>query len=124
MKKTTIRIIALLMCSLFAAFALCSCGGGDTKDSSGGDSASIVGTTWKDVDAGGVTTYEFSKDMTGYLDSGVVKLEFTYVDNGDSVDITYNGSTDDKPTTLKYTIDGDKLTIQDSEGKDVKYVKK
>ena len=46
----------------------------------------------------------------------------TYTDNGASIEFTYEDV--DAPTVLEYTIDGDTLTIKDSFGSNVKYIKK
>ena len=46
---------------------------------------------------------------------------WTYEDDGTKVTILYNGDT--ASSTYEYTIEGNTLTIKDSFGNDVKYVK-
>ena len=62
--------------------------------------------------------YTFNEDKTGDY-SG---KKFTYEDNGTEISITYEGNT--SPLVLKYRIEGNKLIVTDSFGKDVEYVKK
>ena len=49
-------------------------------------------------------------------------MNFAYTDNGDSFTMTFEDA--DAPTTLAYSIDGNTLTVKDSVGSDVKYIKK
>lgn len=83
-----------------------------------GDSP-LIGS-W-DYEDGGFT-YTFKADGTGVYDIYGEVMNFTYTDNGDSFTMTYEDI--DTPTTLDYTIDGDTLTVKDSFGADVRYIKK
>ena len=85
----------------------------DGKKSSGG---SIVGE-WTYVF--GDYVYKFDKDGKGSYTAGSTVMNFTYTDNGDSVEILYDGNT--VASTYKYRIDGDKLFIEDSFGEEVEY---
>ena len=67
-------------------------------------------------------TYTFNADGTGKYDIMGEVMNFTYTDNGDSFTMTYDDM--DTPTTLDYVIEGDTLTVKDSFGTDVRYVKK
>ncbi len=120
MKKTVLRITALALCALMVAFAMCSCGGNsDTGSAQTTDKASIVGD-WEYTSGG--YTYSFKDNGTGSYSVGDTKMEFTYKDKGDSVEILYKGNTD--ASTYKYKIDGDTLTIKDSLNNDVIYKRK
>ena len=66
--------------------------------------------------------YTFNKDKTCSYEFFGSKRECTYEDNGSSVTILYDGDTGS--STYDYTIDGDTLTIKDSFGDDVIYVRK
>ena len=112
MKKSTISIIALALCVLLTAFSLCACGNNNSK-------ASLVGS-WEYE--GGSYIYTFNEDGTGIYEAAGSELEFTYKDNGNSIEITYDNTTD--PYVYEYRIDGDSLIIKDSIGSDVKYNKK
>lgn len=67
-------------------------------------------------------TYTFNADGTGTYDVFGEVMNFAYTDNGDSFTMTYEDV--DAPTTLEYSIDGNTLTVKDSVGSDVKYIKK
>ena len=67
-------------------------------------------------------TYVFEKDGSGKYLVGDMEMEFTYVDNGDSVEILYSGNTE--ANTFKYEIKDGKLLIEDSFGDMITYVKK
>ncbi|MBR5976585.1 MAG: hypothetical protein IK046_02125 [Clostridia bacterium] len=85
----------------------------DGKKSSGG---SIVGE-WTYVF--GDYVYKFDKDGKGSYTAGSTVMNFTYTDNGDSVEILYDGNT--VASTYKYRVEGDKLFIEDSFGEEVEY---
>ena len=106
MKRTfiAIAIIAVLSVSLFV---LAGCGAEESKG--------LVGS-WK---YNGSTTfmYTFNADGTG----SYAGRNFTYVDDGSSVTITYDGDT--ASGTYSYTIEGNTLKITDSFGSIVEYSK-
>ena len=77
----------------------------------------LVGS-WKH----GSFVYTFNKDKTGNYSFGNNKMKFKYEDNGKKVKITYDGNT--TGSTYEYKIDGKKLIIKDSFGKDVEYTRK
>lgn len=85
--------------------------GGLDDDAEGG--SELVGV-WKH----GSYAYTFNEDGTGDYGEG---FEFTYVDNGDTVTITYNES--GAENEFKYSISGDKLLIEDSFGEEIEYTK-
>ena len=92
-----------LMLVVVLTFSLVACG--SEKE------ATIVGS-WESVDmAGGKGSYEYMG----------ASMDFTYTDDGTAVTITYTNS---EPSTFKYTIDGNKLNIEDSFGSTVVYEKK
>ena len=91
--------------------ALCVSGGGKKEEEK---VAPIVGTwkQWGSLDY----AYVFNADGTcSYVNP------CTYKDNGDSIEIHFDGNTDSQ--TLKYRIEGKTLYIEDSFGKEVKYEK-
>jgi len=111
--KKTISIIALVLMLVASAFVLTGCG--EKKEEDKG----VVGK-WEYQSY----VYTFNEDKTGNYDYGNSGkgMEFTYEDNGTELSILYTGNT--SPLVLKYRIDGNKLIITDSFGKDVEYVKK
>lgn len=84
------------------------------------NSASPLVGSWVFEEGG--FTYTFNADGTGSYDAFGEVLNFTYTDNGDSITMTYVDV--DVPTTLPYAIDGNTLTVTDSFGSEVKYIKK
>ncbi len=66
--------------------------------------------------------YTFNEDKTGTYDAAGTLMNFTYEDLGTKVSILYTGNT--SPLELNYRIEGNKLIVTDSFGKDVEYVKK
>lgn len=107
MKKTIISIAVILML-VAIAFAVTGCGD---------ENKGVVGQ-W----AYSSYVYTFNADKTGTYGMSGSEMKFTYEDNGDELSILYEGNT--SPLVLKYRIDGKKLIITDSFGKDVEYVKK
>ena len=89
----------------------------EQQDSGETGEASLVGT-WK---YGDTYAYTFEEGGKGNYDAGGNVMNFTYVDNGDSVTITYDGNT--QGSDFKYHIDGDTLVIEDSFGEEVRYTK-
>lgn len=71
---------------------------------------------------GGGFVYCFRADGTGYYRFGGVNAEFTYTNDGSAVAILYPSNT--IASSYKYRVDGNKLIIKDSLGKDVIYIKK
>ena len=65
--------------------------------------------------------YNFLSEGKGFYSFGDAKKDFTYTDNGDSVTIHYAG--DFMPSTFKYSICENILSIEDSFGNLVRYKK-
>lgn len=63
--------------------------------------------------------YNFLHDGKGFYSFFEAKKEFTYTDNGDSVTIYFSG--DLMPSTFKYSICENILSIEDSFGNLVRY---
>lgn len=84
-----------------------------------GSSNPLVGT-WK-YETSSNYIYTFNDDKTCSYEAYGNKRECTYEDDGTKVTILYNGDT--ASSTYEYTIEGNTLTIKDSFGNDVKYVK-
>lgn len=111
MKKSILAIcvIALLIAALFV---LTGCG--EKKE----EANTIVGS-WQHTTG---YTYTFNNDKTGTYSLGERFMEFTYEDKGDKVSILYYGNTN--ASEYEYKIEGNKLIIKDSLGKDVEYTRK
>lgn len=106
------RIIAVTM-MLAMVFALVACGSDEAEQT-------LIGT-WK-YDGPVEYSYVFEEGGKGAYVFGETRMEFTYTDNGDSVEILYTGNTESN--TYKYKIEDGKLQIEDSFGETVTYVKK
>lgn len=125
MQKSTISIIALMLCALFATFCFTACGSGDNSSSkSAADSSSsksaLVGS-WESDEAAG-TIYTFNSDGTGTLSGDGYKTNFTYTEKDGKLEYTYEGSSE-KPSD-EYTIEGNKLSLKDKYGATITYTKK
>lgn len=114
--KKTIKALAIFTVLLVTILALTGCG--NTKEDANKAKNTIVGT-WKYEN--GDYTYHFNEDGTGDYSYYSTKMEFTYKTEGEKLSITYKGST--APFETTYNIDGDKLNIKDSFGKDTIYVR-
>lgn len=66
--------------------------------------------------------YIFNEDKTCAYEMSGAKMECTYEDDGTKVTILYKGNT--IANSYEYKIEGDILTIKDSFGQDVKYIRK
>ena len=66
--------------------------------------------------------YNFLLDGKGFYSFGDAKKDFTYTDNSESVTIHYVG--DFMPSTFKYSICENILSIEDSFGNLVRYKRK
>lgn len=69
----------------------------------------------------GSYVYEFKEDKTGTYDVSGSMMNFTYEDKGTKISFLYTGNT--VPMELEYRIEGNKLIIKDSFGKDVEYTR-
>ena len=133
MKENLLKALALVMCAILVVFAFAACGGktetptekaaaadSEKADDAGKATAGAIVGSWEYVDGG--YTYTFNKDGTGNYKAGETVMEFTYEDLGDKVSILYTGNT--VASEYAYTISGDTLSIEDSFGEKVEYVKK
>lgn len=119
MKRTTISVIALTLCVLFAASCFAACGGSNGGSDNG--TASIIGS-WDSIEAPG-TVYTFNKDGTGVLDASGVTMYFTYVDKDGKIELTYEDTS--SAQISEYTIKDDVLSLKDAEmGTTLTYKKK
>ena len=119
MKKVFALLLSLALITGLV-FVLASCGSnsgdGDKKTEDSKKEATIVGE-WK-LDS---FVYTFNEDGTGQYDIGGTVMKFTYTTEGENLSITYEGNTVAFETT--YSIDGDKLNVKDSQGKDTIYTR-
>lgn len=111
MKKVLLGLLVIV-----SAIFLVGCNK-DTNTTTKVKTAPIVGS-WTH----GSYTYTFNSDGTGDYSYGDTKMEFTYEDNGEQVEILYTGNT--VAGKYKYRIEGKKLIIKDSFDNDVEYTKK
>lgn len=77
--------------------------------------------SWESVDSAGAI-YRFDEGGKGAYIYGETEMPFTYTDDGSKVSILFDGNT--MPNEFNYTIQGNKLLIEDSFGDKVEYVKK
>lgn len=103
MKKVSILIAIVLICSVL----LCACGDN-----------SIVGT-WVGEDSGVTVSFSFNDDGTGNLSiaGGLITAGFTYADEGGNLVLTPDENMEEYLSfhDLSYTIDGDTMTLTDSD---------
>ena len=132
MKRNLICTIALTICILMLVLCFTACGSKDTKTPSNGkktdttaaneETKSLLIGTWAANESEGMS-YIFNEDGTGKWDAGDYALDFNYVDKGNSIEITYKGSTDAQ--TWEYTISDDTLSMKDTDsGVTLTYTKK
>ena len=111
MKKTILTLGVILLLAV-ALFVLTGCGDNGEKG--------LIGS-WAYKPGSSDIVYKFNKDNTGSYKYYTNERTFKYEDNGTSVKITYDGDT--TGSTYEYKIEGKKLIIKDSFGKDVTYEK-
>ena len=112
MKKVLLGLLVIISVVL-----LTGCGKTTKKTETKDNTPPIIGS-W----AHGNYVYTFNSDKTGDYSYGETKMEFTYEDNGDELEILYTGNT--VAGKFAYKIKGKKLIIKDSFGNDVEYIKK
>ena len=113
--KKVFQTMALVLCFgvMLIAFTACS-----QKESS--NEVSIVGT-WEYEDSSDMY-YTFNEDGTGSYYFVAGEMKFTYEDDGKAVTLHYETATE--PSTYQYTIKDNVLSIEDSFGEQVTYVKR
>lgn len=118
MKRTTISVIALTLCLLFAASCFAACGSSNGSDN---NKSALIGT-WESVEAPG-TSYTFGEDGKGSLDANGSVMNFTYTDKDGKLELTYDGTS--SAQVSNYTIKDNVLSITDAEyGTTLTYNKK
>ena len=118
--KKLFMILALAGSILIAGTMFTSCGGKGSAGKSADGKNSIVGV-WEYPGWG--FAYTFNADGTGSYGMGDdASMPFTYTDDGKTVEISYEGTTE--PNKYDYSISGKKLTIKDDLGSDVVYERK
>lgn len=131
MKKTVLRQLSLVLSLCFLLLPLCACGGSDSADTPPSQTPvstessipytepAIIGSwVW---DGGWDYTYHFHGDGTGSYTYGDQEMLFDYTDNGDHVVIQYRDVTE--PNVFRYEVNGTVLSIEDSFGQYVTYLK-
>lgn len=118
MKKTTSKLLSLLL-ALTLVLSLAACGGGGSSETT-----DLTGTTWAlsggsqgdtEVDKatlegllGGEMTYSFEADGKLVMALNGVEVEGTWSQDGSTVTVDVQGDTG------TMTLNGDKLTIEES----------
>ena len=130
MKKTKriLAIVAVLV--LLCAFTGCNKNDGETGESSTASAVSEQSVIEQDDPIVGKWqseklpdyVYTFNADGTGQYDmaGNILDLTYTTEDGKITISFTADGYT---PVTLNYELDGDKLNIKDSFGKDTFYIR-
>ena len=125
--KKRIRLLAVVL-SLTMLFAFSGCNGRTTGNESQVSDVSeqeqpldALAGQWQSEDLPEYI-YTFLSDGTGKYDMAGNVLELNYTTNEGKITLTFlaEGYT---PVTLDYVLDGDRLNIKDSFGKDTFYVK-
>lgn len=116
--KVTKKIFAVLCIALIAMSTLVLAGCDKKKE----DKNTIIGEWAYTSASGSAYVYKFNEDKTGSYSVYGTEMKFTYEDDGKKVSILYNGNT--VASDFEYRIEGDKLIIKDSFGKDVEYKRK
>ena len=106
--KKSLKSLLAVVAIVVGIFAITACG--DKK-------VTLVGK-WAHDDY----VYNFKEDKTGSYTAFGTELKFTYEDKGDKIAFRYDGNTED--LVLEYKIEGKTLTIKDSFGEDVEYIRK
>lgn len=131
MKKTFLRQLSLILSLLILLAALSACGSSEPETTPPaqtpvGNNSSVpysepelLGSwVW---DGGWDYTYHFNGDGTGSYTYGEEELLFDYIDNGDHVTIQYRNASE--PNEFHYRVNGTVLSIEDSFGQYVTYLK-
>ena len=126
MKRIVKIFVVVLVLTVLCAFAACNNNGGD-KDESGKGEESVLKTDdrlygqWQSEKKSDYV-YTFNADGTGQYDMAGNVLELTYNNRDGKITLSFTqeGYT---PVTLSYELDGDRLNIKDSYGKDTFYVR-
>ncbi|MBQ3009579.1 MAG: DUF5050 domain-containing protein [Oscillospiraceae bacterium] len=129
MKKSGLRQLLLLFTLLTLLFSLSACGNEEpappqespiaSEDSVPYSEPELLGSwVW---DGGWDYTYHFNGDGTGSYTYGDQELLFDFTDNGDHVVIQYRNATE--PNVFHYHVNGTVLSIEDSFGQYVTYLK-
>ena len=135
MNKALQKKLSLLLIALLFLFVCTACGGSNNShtqttptpepppisstDTPARVDSGIIGS-WR-WDSGTEYIYTFHKDGTGSYTYGGQELPFDYIDNGDSVSLQYPNST--APNVFRYHVNGVVLSIEDSFGQYVTYIK-
>lgn len=134
MKRTIIGAIALTLCAIITVFCFTACGGSNESGSKAEDTTAateakteatteapkspIIGT-WENPEENSVFT--FNPDGTATYSMAENSLKFTYEDKG-SVIVLKNASVGTQ--NVKYSIEGNKITMTDESNVTVEFTKK
>ena len=106
MKRTKLSVIALTLGTLISVCCFAGCGNASISSSTETTAAATTAApettaaaksaligTWDSQEAAG-TSYTFNEDGTGSINVGGTSMPFNYVDKGDSIELSYNGSSE------------------------------
>lgn len=125
MKRIIRSLAVVLVLASLCAFTACNNNGGSAGES--GSEESVLKTDdrlygkWQSEKKSNYV-YTFNADGTGQYDMGGNVLELTYTNEDGKITLSFiqEGYT---PVTLSYELDGDRLNIKDSYGKDTFYIR-
>lgn len=126
MKRIIRSLAVVLVLASLCVFTACNNNGGNTGES-GTAQESVLKTDerlagkWQSEKKSNYV-YTFNADGTGQYDMGGNVLELTYTNEDGKITLSFTqeGYT---PVTLSYEMDGDRLNIKDSYGKDTFYIR-
>ena len=107
--KTIAKVLAVVLALVMLA-SLAACGGSDSGSDNGSDnsnaSSAIIGS-WENTEYG--TACSFNTDGTGTLTGDGYNFNYTYVDKGNAIEVTYEGGSEVQ--TIDYTLIDGILTL-------------
>ena len=122
------KLIALLLVLILGVTMLAGCGGDDKSggDKSGDNKGNAENATlYGEWEYMAYYIYAFNEDGTGYAAAGELKNEFTYEDKDGTlfIDWIFEGQVYDHDE-WKYSIKGQEMTVEDTDGSVSVYTKK
>ena len=130
MKRKIIGAFALILCAMITVFCLTACGGNSGSGSKADDTTAATEATTEEPKSPLIGTWENSKedsvftfnpDGTGTYSMGENSLKFTFEDKGSTMVVKIDSI---GTQNVKYSIEGNKLSMTDEAGVSVEFTKK
>ncbi len=130
MTRKIIGAIALILCAMITVFCFTACGGGNGSGAKADDTTAATEATTEEPKSSLIGTWEksednsvftFNPDGTGTYSMGDNSLKFTFEDKGSEMVMKIDTV---GTQNVKYSIEGNKLTMTDEAGVTVEYTKK